>query len=66
MARAIKCDRCGELYEKEIKHFPYPKIKVFDEQYQLENQRAYLEVETLDLCVECQKSFIRWLKGEIQ
>lgn len=62
MSSALKCDRCGKLYERSAeKFFPYPMIKVFDEEFLLKNQRAYMEVEAIDLCDDCIKSFITWL-----
>lgn len=63
MAEAKKCDRCGKLYERKWMQqtYPYPKIKIVDE-ISATNQRAYMDLEDLDLCDECKVSFFTWLK----
>lgn len=58
MADAKKCDRCGALYEHK-KIYPFPQIKIIDE-FSAKNQRAYLELQDLDLCVQCKESFFKW------
>lgn len=62
MANAKKCDRCGKLYENN-KTYPYPQIKIVDEM-SAKNQRAYLDLDYLDLCFECELSFFDWLKEQ--
>lgn len=59
MANAKKCDRCGKLYEYN-KTYPFPQIKVVDE-FSANNQRAFMELNDLDLCYECESSFFDWL-----
>lgn len=62
MANAKKCDRCGKLYE-ETRTYPFPQIKIVDE-FSASNQRAYLELDELDLCFDCRLSFFDWMKGD--
>lgn len=59
MANAKKCDRCGKLYEHK-QCYPFPQIKVVDKD-SADNQRAYLDLNYLDLCFECELSFFDWL-----
>lgn len=59
MANAKKCDRCGKLYENN-QTYPFPQIKVVDK-FSATNQRAYLDLNHLDLCFECELSFFDWL-----
>lgn len=60
MANAKKCDRCGKLCEDK-RTYPLPQIKIVDE-FSAINQRAYLELDILDLCFDCKLSFFDWLK----
>lgn len=62
MANAKKCDRCGKLYEYE-RIYPYPEIKIVDE-FSASSQRGYLNLEDLDLCKDCIKSFFNWIAKE--
>lgn len=59
MSNAKKCDRCGKLYEHK-KTYPFPQIKIVDE-FSSNNQRAYMDLNDLDLCFECGLSFFDWL-----
>lgn len=61
MSNAKKCDRCGKLYE-ERRIYPRPQIKIIDE-YSETCQRAYMDLQDLDLCQNCKNSFFKWLKG---
>lgn len=60
MSIAKKCDRCGKLYEHKST-YPFPQIKIVDE-FSAGNQRAYMDLNDLDLCAECKSSFFDWLK----
>ena len=59
MSNAKKCDRCEKLYEHK-KTYPFPQIKIVDK-FSANNQRAYLDLSDLDLCLECRLSFFDWL-----
>lgn len=62
MANAKKCDRCGKLYDEKVR-YPYPQIKVVDKE-SASYQRVYMDLNDLDLCWSCEKSFFDWLKKE--
>ena len=64
MANAKKCDRCGKLYERKVT-YPFPQIKVVDE-FSANNQRAYLDLNDLDLCFKCELSFFDWFGKELK
>lgn len=64
MANAKKCDRCGKLYELKYT-YPFPQIKIVDE-FSANNQRAYLDLSDLDICLECRRSFFDWLGKDKQ
>lgn len=53
---AKKCDRCGELYEKN-------KIDIRDPfRYEItRDNHPNPSVTTIDLCDKCREDFIRWL-----
>lgn len=64
MARALKCDRCGKLYE-------YPKVDPIKElvnrvgdQICVQSRRYKLFMdqigEVFDLCPECENSLVNW------
>ena len=55
MAKALKCDRCGQFYDlfKEIREY---RIINFSE---LKKNEKYV-----DLCPDCYEIFTKWLTGE--
>lgn len=54
MATALKCDRCGKLYERPE---CVPDIRIHKYVH-------YYGDQQYDLCPECQKKFEEFLKGE--
>ncbi len=52
MARAYKCDRCGNLYERET-----PRRIV-----EIEIDLHPYPAERLELCDTCQNELLEWLK----
>ncbi len=50
--RGIICDKC-----KEAIHIPGCEVKIFDEVFAA-------KILPADLCINCTKEFIHWLKGE--
>lgn len=61
MARAMKCDRCGELYEYHRMRYMGDHINGIE----LVNANVELSymwnVRTLDLCPKCCEELIKWL-----
>ena len=60
MAVALKCDRCGKLYE-------LYKVKGSNKDFngvatiEILNSRNYQSKDVLDLCSECRDSLDEWL-----
>lgn len=55
MSEAMKCDRCGEFFER--RPSIYRKITVVKERF-LDKELRY------DLCPECEKTLAKWMKME--
>ena len=52
MAKALKCDRCGNFYDllKRLRN------------YQIRNMNG--TNDPVDLCPDCYEIFVKWLDGE--
>lgn len=55
MAKALKCDRCGQFYDlfKEIREY---RIMNFSE--------SHMNEKYVDLCPDCYETFVKWLTGK--
>lgn len=68
--KALKCDRCKRYYDTYNKFFGapiedkkgIPRGLYYFNGIQLRNMQSATAVESLDLCLECAKSFTEWLK----
>ena len=58
MSNALKCDRCGKLYEK------YVGIQLVENGNSFHgfSISGYGRANTYDLCEECMSSLIDWIK----
>lgn len=55
MAKALKCDKCGQFYDL-LKDFR--KYRIQEQQ----DEKSYLE--DVDLCPDCYETFTKWLTEE--
>ena len=54
--RITKCDRCGkEVPQKNWVEYPIFSIEIWNE--------PIIGTKKVDLCDECKKDFLEWLKG---
>lgn len=58
MAKAYKCDRCGEFYE------PQKQEKGYFDIYEVITTGGHLEHDKKDICPACQKELAEWLNLE--
>lgn len=61
MANAMKCDRCGKLYESYNTKKDNKNINGFIP-VNLDVDRKYYSHGVTDLCPDCMKEFQNWLK----
>lgn len=67
MSQAYKCDRCGKLYESEMRTLTsknYSVLKPHIINYELGNPGTYLNY-VADLCPECQSELELWMSGAV-
>jgi ribosomal protein L37E len=65
MSQAYKCDRCGKLYESEMRTLAsknYSVLKPHTISYNVGNPGTYLNY-VADLCPKCQSELELWMKG---
>lgn len=55
MAKALKCDRCGQFYDLLTEPRNY-RIRDFSELYKYEKY--------VDICPDCYETFVKWLTGK--
>ena len=55
MSKALKCDRCGTLYEYNFQLYLNPYFVGKD-------CHSYEDKRLLDLCPNCQKMLVEWFK----
>ena len=61
MANAMKCDRCGKLYESYNTKKDNKNINGFI-QVNLDVDRKYYSHGVTDLCPDCMKEFQNWME----
>lgn len=59
MAEALKCDRCGVLYEKYIDS-EINTLRLYRKSF----DGNYTPIKTYDLCKRCNGALINWLAME--
>lgn len=57
MTIALKCDRCGTYYESDRR----PLVK-----YVIDKFDSNLARDVLDICPECEKSFVIWANAKAE
>lgn len=57
MSAAKKCDRCGKYY---------PHLGLNGQYVTVVNDRRKRTGECFDLCDECMKKLVKWLKNEVE
>ena len=63
MSIARKCDRCGNLYERELMLSPSELAQSDWWRYSITKDNHPYSEERIDLCVACNKSLYEWLIG---